>query len=128
LQQRLLHDFYQIEVLTHSAEGACEATLSLNAEHPIFDGHFPGFPVVPGVCMMQITKELLEQALGCETRLVAARNLKFLTILNPNENKIIRSELKYHREESGNIEVENCLLDSVNGTVFFKMKGTFCIS
>lgn len=78
--------------------------------------------------MMQITKELLEQALGCETRLVAARNLKFMTILNPNENKIIRSELNYRKDESGNILVENCLLGSTNGTVFFKMKGTFCIS
>ncbi len=125
MQQRLLHDFYQVEEFLHAVTGACQVTLSMNPEHPIFEGHFPGFPVVPGVCMIQITKELLEQALGRETRLVTARNLKFLTILNPNENKIIHSELIYDVEESGRISVENCLRIPDGGTVFFKMKGTF---
>lgn len=127
LQQRLLHDFYQIESFSETGAGACAAILSLNAGHPILEGHFPGFPVVPGVCMMQMTKEILEHAIGHKTRLVSARSLKFMTILNPNENKTVLSELNYHETESGHIEVESRLLDPENGTVFFKMKGTFCL-
>ncbi len=127
LQQRLLHDFYQIESFSETGAGACAAVLSLNARHPILEGHFPGFPVVPGVCMMQMTKELLEHAIGRKTRLVSARSLKFLNILNPNENKTVRSELTYHETESGQIEAESRLLDPESGTVFFKMKGTFCL-
>lgn len=75
--------------------------------------------------MLQISKEILEQALGRETRLLSARNLKFLTILNPNENKIIRSELQYRADESGLIQLEGLLLEPVAGKTFFKMKGTF---
>lgn len=125
-QQRLLHDFYQIESFAANGADACEAILSLNAEHPIFKGHFPDMPVVPGVCMMQMTKEILEQAIGRKMQLVSARNLKFLSIIDPNKNKTVRCELNYKITESGHTEAEARLLNPEDGAVFFKMKGTFC--
>lgn len=75
--------------------------------------------------MMQITKELLEETLNRETRLVAARNIKFLAIIDPNENKIIRLELSYSSDENGSLSVECTIRDASGEKVFFKMKGTF---
>jgi 3-hydroxyacyl-[acyl-carrier-protein] dehydratase len=40
-------------------------------------------PIVPGVCMMQMAKELIEFRYGKKTRIIKAANLKFLSILNP---------------------------------------------
>ncbi|MEP7278535.1 MAG: 3-hydroxyacyl-ACP dehydratase, partial [Bacteroidota bacterium] len=45
------------------------AILKINPDHAIFKGHFPGQPVVPGVCMMQIVKELMETGTGRRLRL-----------------------------------------------------------
>jgi len=33
--------------------------IELNFNHKIFKGHFPGSPILPGVCIIQIVKEVL---------------------------------------------------------------------
>ena len=38
--------------------------LLLNAEHTIYQAHFPNEPITPGVCILQILKELLEEHTG----------------------------------------------------------------
>ena len=38
-----------------------KAEIKIMDTHPIFDGHFPDVPVLPGATMMQIAKELLEE-------------------------------------------------------------------
>jgi 3-hydroxyacyl-[acyl-carrier-protein] dehydratase len=55
----LLNDFY---TLTEKIEvpGVVKAKIAINKRHRIFDGHFPGLPVVPGVCMLQIVREIME--------------------------------------------------------------------
>jgi len=57
----LLHDFYKIISLEKTAESKYLAMILINEEHEVFQGHFPGNPIMPGVCMMQIIKELTEQ-------------------------------------------------------------------
>lgn len=120
----LLNDFY--EILDSAPDGA-EATLSLRPEHPIFGGHFPGLPVVPGVCMMQITKEMLERQLGRATRLASARNIKFLSVLNPEENKTVRFGLRVLSETPEQIGVEAQLSSADGSLVFFKIKASFSL-
>ena len=46
------NDFYHLDELETAAQ-EFSARISLNPEHIIFKGHFPGYPVVPGVVMMQ---------------------------------------------------------------------------
>jgi 3-hydroxyacyl-[acyl-carrier-protein] dehydratase len=70
-----------------------QATLDINPAHRIFEGHFPGQPIVPGVCMMQMVKEVLETAIGKETRLVSAVSAKFLYMIDPRETSRVSMEL-----------------------------------
>ena len=60
----LLNDFYTVESTQKTAENNLLTTIVLNAEHPIFKGHFEQMPVVPGVCQTQIIKEVLQNELG----------------------------------------------------------------
>jgi 3-hydroxyacyl-[acyl-carrier-protein] dehydratase len=64
----LLGDFFEI-VSLETEEGNINALIEINAEHNIFEGHFPGQPVVPGVCQMQMIKEILEQVLEKEIQI-----------------------------------------------------------
>ncbi len=120
----LAGDFFYIKTLEHS-DGKIAAVLEINVAHPIFEGHFPGQPVVPGVCMMQMVKEVLEQAIGKATRIANADNLKFLIVIDPRENNIIHAEIKYLVGEDGVIKVGASLLNE--GVVYFKMGGVFIV-
>lgn len=62
-----------------------EYTIRFEASHPIFSGHFPGHPVVPGACLVQIAEELLAAQLGQKVRFVSVRNLKFRQPITPDQ-------------------------------------------
>lgn len=97
-----------------------QAVLEINEHHAIFEGHFPGQPVVPGVCMMQIIKELLETATLKKFNILQANEMKFLAIINPIQNNIVQAQVKYTILDSGKMMV-NASLFSPELT-YFKFK------
>lgn len=111
-------------VLNNQSNGSSvNALLELNPEHHIFDGHFPQIPVVPGVCMMQMVKELVEDFTGQRLRLSKAEHLKFLSIIDPRQNRLLDVDISIHSNSSPNIQVTAAF--SRQDTVFFKFKGGF---
>ena len=115
------NNFYTIQSFAEE-DGLVKATIAINAAHKIFEGHFPGQPVVPGVCMLQMIKELLEKAVTKETRLAKADHLKFLSVINPLENNIAEAELKY-TTAGDEINLTTTITNST--ATCFKMKATF---
>jgi 3-hydroxyacyl-[acyl-carrier-protein] dehydratase len=118
----LLNDFFTIHDKV-SSETEIWAELRINANHKIFEGHFPNQPVVPGVCMMQMIKEILEQVIGKETNLVQAADMKFLAVINPLENNLIHASIKYSTDENSAVNVVASLFK--DELVHFKFKGQF---
>ena len=115
----LLEDFYTF--LYHEpAPGSVKAKISINRDHKILKGHFPGLPIVPGVCMMQMIKEILEQVIGKETNLTQAADMKFLAVINPLENNLIHASVKYTTDEAGAINIVASLFK--DELVHFKCK------
>jgi 3-hydroxyacyl-[acyl-carrier-protein] dehydratase len=96
--------------------------IKLNPLHPILKGHFPDNPILPGVCMMQMVKEVAEAYTNKKIKLVLARDIKFLSIIRPEENTMIQMELKINMEGE-RIRIVAQLLD--NAIVFFKLNGAF---
>lgn len=117
-------DFFYISSTTVTG-CSVGATFNLNASHRIFEGHFPGQPLVPGVCMMQMLKELLEIVMVKKTRLCKADSIKFLAIINPTENPAIQADLSYTNNEAGAIIVVARLYS--DKTTFLKFKGLFTL-
>lgn len=120
----LLGDFFKV-VSLETEEGSINALLEINAGHRIFEGHFPNQPVVPGVCMMQMVKEIIEQVLNKKTDLSAAAEMKFLAVIDPAQNNIINATVKYSTEE-GKVKVVASLFK--DELIHFRMKGTLAIS
>ena len=52
-------------------------TIELNPQHFIYKAHFPTEPITPGVCIVQIAKELLEDALGEMLEIKVIKNVYF---------------------------------------------------
>jgi 3-hydroxyacyl-[acyl-carrier-protein] dehydratase len=99
-----------------------KADITLNPLHQIFEAHFPGRPILPGVYMMQMVKEVVEVWTDKKIRLVLGQDLKFLSVINPEENTMVQLELKISTEGE-KIRVVAQLLS--NAVVFFKFKGVF---
>jgi len=99
-----------------------KVNIKLNPLHPIFEAHFPDRPVLPGVYMMQMVKEVVEAWTDKKIRLVLGQDLKFLSVINPEENTMIQLELKISTEAE-KIRIVAQLLS--NAVVFFKFKGVF---
>jgi 3-hydroxyacyl-[acyl-carrier-protein] dehydratase len=99
-----------------------KADLSINPDSSIFKGHFPGQPVVPGACMLQIMKEVLESALSSPVQLKKAANIKFTGMIDPLVTTAVQMELVYTPRE-GLINVTGKLTDG--DRVCFKLNGMF---
>lgn len=84
----LKNQLYQIE---HSQEsdGKKQFTISLLKECPIYRAHFPGQPITPGVCIVQIAQELLGQVVGQTLEISEVKNVKFLHVLSPIDNPVV---------------------------------------
>ena len=55
----------------------------LDKNNFIYKAHFPNEPITPGVCIIQIAKELLEDYLHEEYEISYIKNIKFLSVLSP---------------------------------------------
>ena len=100
----LLNDFFTISN-TESSATEIWAELFINADHKIFEGHFPNQPVVPGVCMMQMIKEIVEHILDKKTNLVQAADMKFLAVIDPRKNNLVQATIKYATDENDAINI-----------------------
>lgn len=117
----LLNDFYYIDTL-HAEDHQVNAQVRLNPRHGIFEGHFPGQPVVPGVCMVQIVKELMEQHLDTKLLLHTGCQLKFLQLVVPDEDDII--EVSIQLQPEGNTFATQAAFKKGDQFVF-KLQGVF---
>ena len=118
----LYNDFYQIKELSKSDE-LVQASLQLNAEHAILKGHFPEMPVVPGVCMVQMLKEVTERAVERKLILKKAPVIKFLSIMQPAEHPEVKLEISIKKTEERTFAVNGKF--NFEAITFFKFKGHF---
>lgn len=81
----LINSFYHV-IQCVNRDSGFEYTLSLHKEHYIYQAHFPGNPVTPGACLIQLCKELVERHTGEKLWLKGIRNIKFLSVINPQEH------------------------------------------
>lgn len=96
----LLHNFYRITSTDYSGDLTSFHTgVTLEPAHAIFHGHFPELPVVPGVVLVQMIREILELNSGKNLSLRSADNIKFLSMVNPKEKKDL--EFKIETEAHG---------------------------
>lgn len=119
----LLKDFYKVVSLENTAENKHLVLIHVNAEHDVFKGHFPGNPIMPGVCMMQIIKELTEQISGSSLFMQSLSNVKFMALINPFNTPELRLELDISMTETDLVKVKN--VTYFDDTVALKLSSVY---
>lgn len=80
-------------------DGSAVYSVLLNPEHAIYGAHFPGNPITPGVCLVQMAVELLSCHLNKSLVLKNMVNTKFLKPVSPKDGFLLTFEIKYESKE-----------------------------
>ena len=119
---RLTDGFFIIKT-TNDTENGFETVLRTNLEHPIYKAHFPGSPITPGVCIIQAAGELLENKLGHKLYLKTVKNVKFLSVIIPEEGKKVKYSFSNIVEDDSGVKTQ--VLVSDDATIYAKISLIF---
>lgn len=84
-----MNDFFTVDGVENTGNSYI-CSVSLNVEHIIYKSHFPNNPITPGVCLLQMSSECLEQIIDKKLLVDKIKNLKFLTVLSPREKTSVK--------------------------------------
>lgn len=96
---KLKNNLYKI-ISKEEVNSIFNYTIELNPSCVIYQAHFPGEPITPGVCIVQIGKEVIEDLLleqssaSRRLEIIKAKNIKFLSVISPNETPILTYQVR----------------------------------
>jgi len=102
----LIPSLYTINHTEQLDENNFNVQIELNPSHAIFEGHFPNNPITPGVCMIQIIKEITEDLVQEKLQLEKVSNVKFVAKINPFVHPKLDLKLNIAKEND-EIKVKN---------------------
>ena len=119
----VLKDFYKVISEEKTTDSKYVITILVNEKHEVFKGHFPGNPIMPGVCMIQIIKELTENITQSTLMIQTLSNVKFMALINPEATPELRLELDIVTTEDDLVKVKNTTY--FNDTVALKLSNVY---
>ena len=88
-------------------EGHYAFRVRLDASHPVYRGHFPGHPVLPGVCTLQLVREC-----------------KFLGMVVPQADELLEIDIRVGDDTPEGTRL-SCTITN-HGKTVLKLRGTVC--
>lgn len=79
-----VNDPYFRIVSLEADDAGCRAEVVFSPDHPLYAGHFPGRPVVPGVVVLQVVRALIREAWEMDTRIRSGQAIKYLRPMLPD--------------------------------------------
>ena len=94
--------------------GVC--TIHLIENCMIYQAHFPGNPITPGACIIQIAQELYEQLCGHSVEIWEVKNAKFLKTMTPSPNNRYHYSFSNISADSDNDRMQVVVSDDDSST------------
>ena len=116
----LLNNLYTYELLEGNSISSLKFRIHIRADHEIFKGHFSGNPITPGVCQMEMVKEIFSDYLGRDLFLNSVSDVKFIAMWVPDESESVYLELTAINEPEGYKIRANIATDK---EVYLKLRG-----
>ncbi|OQA91170.1 MAG: (3R)-hydroxymyristoyl-ACP dehydratase [Bacteroidetes bacterium ADurb.Bin234] len=89
----LLNNFFKISKQQQECDHTV-FTIELIVNHPIYTGHFPERPIVPGVCSIEIIKECTAVIMQNPLQFIALEQSKFFNPIKPLQHKKLKVSIK----------------------------------
>ncbi len=116
-----LSGFYERISETRTDTGVV-VSAKLNADHEVYQGHFPGKPVAPGAALTQMVYDEAMRLTNGEKTLTEFRQIKFLSVIDPTQVQDL--ELEFEFKERNGVDMFVCSGRS-GETNYFKLNGIF---
>ncbi len=97
----LKDNFFRILKTCGRGSNSFEVEIEMIADHRIYQGHFPGKPITPGVCEIEIVKEVVSDILEKNLMLSEAKNIKFTNIIDPNQISLLNLHIELDSTAEG---------------------------
>lgn len=117
-----LNDLFTL-VSMEDRDNGFAAQLRCNPSHPVYRAHFPGNPITPGACLLKTSGELLQNKAGRPLYLKLSKNIKYLSLLIPEEGKEVRFVFTNLASTEDGCKAQLVIED--DATVYSKMSLTY---
>ena len=125
---RLNGDFFRIESrLEGLPQGQSGFNVILNPDHLVYKAHFPGQPVTPGVCILQMIQELLSEQMGMPLFIKKIKNVKFTRMISPLTDGRISVLFSSVSEEEGGVKAQGVVTGPDNASDIFLKFSVFLV-
>jgi len=102
---------FSFNPVRHSGDGeTLTGHCLVTADMPFFNGHFPGFPLMPAVAQIEMIRDLLEKHADWNTTIAGGSGLKFSGRIQPNDRLTIRLQRRPSGDISFSIENSNAVV------------------
>lgn len=122
---------YNIDDKKVSENNEINYSLTLNCGSEIYQAHFPGTPITPGACLMEIVREVLEDHFKAKVKLTKMKSVKFLIPIIPqqinNIDIILTGDSPFYETNSSCKGVGVIIRDRKENTICVKMNLLFQI-
>jgi 3-hydroxyacyl-[acyl-carrier-protein] dehydratase len=115
----MLSDYYSINSRWTEGENAI-FEVSLNPDSEVYRGHFPGMPVSPGVCNMQMVRECVEQLTGYALRIDYVAQCRMTVLITPLQYPVLKIHIRLLENRAMQIKVQASI--GVDDETFFSLK------
>ena len=119
-------DYYYSVKTQHTVENVTLFDVILLPECSVYEGHFPGMPVAPGVCNIQMIKECVERITGQQLLLESITQCKFTTMITPQQHRELQIRIELTEIAANKFKVTATI--GQDETAYMMLKGEFVTS
>ena len=102
--------------------------IELIRDNVIYRAHFPEQPITPGVCIVQIATELLEELLDKSLELIEIANAKYLSVINPKDTMEVVYNFKKIAIEEESKTIKVSVVVNNESSIFTKLSLVYRIN
>ena len=118
----LINNLFTYEKL-ESTENEHRVKVDLNPQHRVYQGHFPNNPITPGVCTLQMIKEIAMDIYQVNLELLHLSSAKFIAFIDPRKHPSLEIEIKIKDATANNMKVSGTIRS--DDQYFVKLLGTY---
>ena len=108
-------------------QGQSGFNIVLNPDHLIYKAHFPGQPVTPGVCILQMLQELLSVKYDKQLFIKNIKNAKFISMMSPVTDSRVSVVFSSVTQEEGGLKAQGVVTRSDNSADLFLKFSIFLV-
>lgn len=112
----MLENKYYIIKSVDNGDDGYVFRISLVEGHEIYNGHFPGNPVSPGVCSIEMIRECAEKVVGHGLLISSISRCRFVAVLTPSKGDNLTIQISVSQMSESRYKVASSLTNGSDVT------------